>query len=139
MASVVSKITRPATGVPMAFLCAVVITGNRTPCVVEAISRADADAGVSVPMPIWPELLMIIRARPEDVPVVNVMAVGTVPVETEPSTNAVMAPRDWFAVPSEPRKLMVPSESFRATAFVDVAVVPPVLTKNKLGPAAAVE
>ena len=139
MASVVSKITRPATGVPIAFFCVVVITGNRTPCVVEAISKAEADAGVSVPMPIWPELLMIIRAMPEDVPVVNVMAVGTVPAETAPSTNPVMAPRDWFAVPSAPRKFIVPSESFSATAAKDVAVVPPFLIKKMLGPALVVE
>ena len=139
MASVVSNTTRPETGEAIAFFCVVVITGNRTPCVTDETSSAADDDGARVPMPMLPELVITIRARPEVVPVVNEMAVGTVPAETAPSTNEVIAPSDMFDVPSDPINPIVPSESFICTAVEDVAVVPRVFTKRWEGPAAVFE
>jgi len=118
----------------MAFFCVVVITGNLKPSVVEVTSTMALDAGVPVPMPIRPALVMRIRSVPEVVPAVIETAVGTVPAETAPSTKPVMAPNAWFDVPSEPKNTTDPRVSPLCTAVVDVAVVPRVLSNRRLAP-----
>jgi hypothetical protein len=55
---VVSYMTRPATGLTIAFFCAVVIIGNKTPCVVDSILIIADETLVCVPTNKFPFLFV---------------------------------------------------------------------------------